>query len=123
MKTFTIIVDNPPKEFDGMTNLRLKLQTPTGYVDGTSDGTDLRFDLTYEEKVDRQGRIQPSAPFVQRQPDCRRFVHLSWIGNGQVFRRLKVFFDQIPEGGTTVRVEGWDRKGGPACASARVLQG
>ena len=123
MKTLTIIVDNPPTEFDGMTNLRLALQTPTGYVDGLREGQDLRFDLMYEEKADRQGRVQPAGPFVQRQPDGRRFVYLSWIGNGTSFRRLKVFFDQVPEGASTVRVDGRDRKGGPACASARVIQG
>ena len=131
MATFQITVVDPPSEFPGYADIDLFLQTPTGYIAAASKSESaFVFEAPFELKADRSGTLQPTGPAVQRQNDGRRFVYLSWRGTQgsmtSMFRRLKVFFDTVPGfpgplAQYHLRVKGTDKRGGPACATAEVL--
>jgi len=131
MPTLQIIVVDPPTQFPPYTRLELLLADKDGQTyPPVIEGGDLRFDLPIEIRPDKAGDMQGWGPAVVRQNDGRRFVYLNWIGhqNGmsRCFRRLKVFLDRVSgfpgeSDSYTVRVQGQDRKGGPACATAVVV--
>jgi|GEM_PF-2445781 len=131
MPTLRITVQDPPSEFSDYGEIKLLLEMPMGLADpGSHSGRDLIFEVPFELKPDRSEILQPSGPLIQRQNDGRRFVYLNWLGrqNGESirFRRLKIFFDKVHGfPGSSERYEtrimGVDKKGGPACATAQVL--
>ncbi|WP_227625034.1 DUF5990 family protein [Fimbriimonas ginsengisoli] len=89
-----------------------------------------RASSTAKSKTFTQGTLQPVGDSVKREGDGRRFIHLAWWGtqdgHRQMFRRIKLFFDQVQALDTTtavneVAIRGRDSKGLPACARAGVL--
>lgn len=118
----TVLVLDPPTSFCGGA-IELKLQTKAGYTSGTPDGHGLRFETEYVLKADKSGVSQPFGEAVQR-GDGRRFIYFSWLGPEGMFRRIKLYFDQVPgfphAESPLVRIAGRNAKGEPACSTALV---
>jgi len=121
---FRITVVDPPSEFGEYGRVKLLLQMPDRLVEPIRPGV---FEILFKLKPDRSGAPQPTGPAVQRGSDGRRFVYLCWLSaQGVMFRRLKVFFDTatgFPEDLAIyeVHVNGRDKRGGPACATAQIV--
>ena len=131
MSLIHIHVVDAPTSFAPYDEIELVLSTKDGtFPPAATDGANLRFDVPVEIRPDKSGTLQGWGPAVNRQPDGRRFIYLGWIGTAggepTMFRRLKVFLDTVSlfpghESMYTIHVNGKDRRGGPACASATVL--
>ncbi|MEZ0326054.1 MAG: DUF5990 family protein [Fimbriimonas sp.] len=115
---------------DGLERLELLVQTKDGHERGRwNDDQSMTFEVSFELRADRLGNIQPWGEAVQRQPDGRRFVYLTWCrtkdGHKSMPGRMKIFFDQVPgfpadRDRFRVRVKGRDAKGRLACASVKL---
>lgn len=131
MPTLRIIVFAPPREFEGAKDLRLTMSSKSGEIEAKSEGDSLIFEAEFEMKADRSGTMYPSGLEVVHHGDKRRFIYLNWWGETaegyRCFRRMKVFFERIPNFGDgmadqyEVFIKGTDKRGGPACASVELL--
>jgi len=129
MPNLTILVDQPAEGCTGQRDVQLTFDDGGADIPGVRmpDGA-LRYIVKFDLVQDKEGNPRPAGKAIKRQGDGRRFVYLNWIGtptNGPrtMFRRLKVFFDQVPgfpgdAENYSVRVQGTDKKGEPACATS-----
>ena len=126
IRELVIQVLNPPESFpdEGIFDLKLVSQGKKELLPGqkTDDGLEFRVPIQIRE----DGR--PAGPFVYRYGDQRSFVYLQWWGRNSAnqyvtFRRIKLYFDQLPEWPSTnvVTISGTDRKGHPACSTAIIV--
>lgn len=126
MHELTISVVSPPKAWDTFDSIALHVSGKKSILpaEGTVEG--LSFKVPFDLKPDGT----PFGEFIQHHGDKRRFIYLTWRGargrETQMFRRIKLHFDKLPplpwpDQRHVARIAGTDRKGGPACASADVL--
>ena len=121
---------------DGRRNIRVDLQTKTGFEPGESDGCDavsFLTEITVKPGADGDQDFSGTAVNGKR---GERFLYLSWSGekggSREMFRRTKIHLrDLTPvqigravRGGVLVaRVHAVAKDGGPACASVPLLDG
>lgn len=121
MPTLRIVVLAPPADWDCYRNVRLTLQHKKG-DDEPVQATAER--VVFEVPYDLREGV-PSGPYVFFNSDKRRFIYLRWSGetNGgrEMFRRMKLFFEDMPAGADEILVPGRDAKGAPSCARVRAL--
>ena len=121
---------------DGCRNIRVDLQTKTGFEPGEPDGCDMvSFVTEITVKPGAAGAQDFSGAAVHGKRG-ERFFYLSWSGEKagvrEMFRRIKIHLrDLTPaqisraiKGGVLVaRVHAVAKDGGPACASVPLLGG
>lgn len=124
MATLRIKVDDLPTRYEPYGDIRLMLQKKKVLV-AAVDGV---FVATLERKMNRKGEENWAGDDVHFHGDGRRFIYLQWIGqSGQMFRRIKLYLDQIPglEPGiesAEVKIAGrMPKDGSPACSTARLV--
>ena len=124
MVNLTISIQDIPTEFKGMTGLRPALQTKKDYM-LSSTGV---FSVQLDRAKNRKGEEQWVGDAVHFHGDGRRFIYLTWFaGMGHSFGRIKLYLDQIPglnpeSGQASVTISGTGKRGGPAFATANVIQ-
>ncbi|MGV3617454.1 MAG: DUF5990 family protein [Fimbriimonas sp.] len=131
MPKLRVTVLDAPTEFGEMEDVRALLQSGDDFIEPVGvEGGDVSFEVPFTLRPDREGVPQPSGPCVRRESDGRRFFYLTWFGTQggarRSFRRIKVYFASIPdfpgdEDEYSLRVQGRDARGGPACARAQVV--
>lgn len=113
-----------PTECFGMGNIQLVVQTKKGYVSG-SDGV---FAVILERGTNRKGEEHWIGESVVFHGDGRRFIYLAWLDfRGKMFRRIKLYLDQIPDlspdsDHLNVTINGRGKDGMPACSTAKIIQ-
>lgn len=122
--TLKIQVADLPTRCEPYGNIRLQLQSKKELRDPV-DGV---FIATFERKANRKGEVHWAGDDVHFHGDGRRFIYLQWLGeSGQMFRRIKLYLDQIPglEPGVEnveVKIAGrMPKDGSPACSTARLV--
>ena len=113
-----VVLVDPPTAFDGMDDVEPMLEEKLGPVEGRHDDKgNVHFETRYTYLPTFKG------PALKREGDGRLFVFVGWYGTRTCFRRLKIHLDAVPnliwDGELTVA--GWGADGGPAGATAVVL--
>jgi hypothetical protein len=134
--TLTVVLTGLPKDrFEGcggLTNIRIAKQTGKHPTDIRKVGAPTHT-LTYTVEVrpnKKTGEPDFYGPEVFGTAD-RRFLYAQWIGDSpqakdQLFRRLKIDLNGIAQKQAfagkplTVEVQGCDKTGTPACATAKM---
>ena len=99
------------------------LQTKKGYVEGVGD----EFGVELSRAKNRKGEEYWVGEAVTFHGDGRRFIYLAWLDfRGKMFRRIKLYLDQITDlrpdvDSVAVTVSGRGKDGSPACSTAIVL--
>ena len=121
---------------DGRRNIRVELQTKTGFDPGEPDGCDaVSFMAEITVKSGADGGQDFSGPAVHGKRG-ERFFYLSWsgekAGGREMFRRTKIhlrdltpaqIFRAIKGSVLIARIHAVAKDGGPACASVPLLGG
>ena len=121
--TLRIVLVDPPREFDGMTDVEPRLEVGNDSLPAKDGAFLVEYDLRF---AGDRGWL-PTGPAVKAEKDGRRFVYVGWYGTKDGvqtrFRRLKVPFGDVDHFAEepTIVVAGRDAKGGPACAQAIVI--
>ena len=124
MANLTIIVHDMPTECFGMGNIQLVVQTKKGYVSG-ENGV---FSVQLDRAKNRKGEEHWIGESVTFHGDGRRFIYLAWLDfRGKMFRRIKLYLDQIPDlspdsDHLNVTINGRGKDGMPACSTANIIQ-
>ena len=117
MPTLRITLVDPPEECPPYGKIRHQLQLKKGYIQPTEPNV-------YETEFDLVDGT-PKGPIVHYHGDKRRFIYIQWLGShGQMFRRIKLFFEHVLEEGQAnddIRIAGTMKDGTPACSTARVI--
>ncbi|MFC5908941.1 DUF5990 family protein [Streptacidiphilus monticola] len=91
------------------------------------DGAGAVWTLPCTVRRDAAGTPRLTGPYLQNRQGVR-FVYLSWLSEGRMFRRAKLMLDDVPpetlesalaSGRLTARLGLTDAKGNPTCASVR----
>ena len=117
MPTLRITLIDPPEEFPPYGKIRHQLQLKKGYLQPAEP----HVYVTEFELIEGV----PKGQIVHYHGDKRRFVYIQWVGShGQMFRRIKLFFEHFLEEDTEsydIRIQGTMKDGTPACSTARVI--
>jgi Family of unknown function (DUF5990) len=122
MVNLTISVQDIPTECFGFGAIQLVLQTKKEYV-MSSNGV---FSVQLDRAKNRKGEEHWVGESVVFHGDGRRFIYLAWLDfRGKMFRRIKLYLDQIPglspdADSVAVTIRGRGKDGSPACSTAVI---
>ena len=123
MSKLLISVKDRPSLCLGMAGIRLVLQTKKEYVEGVNGV----FTVDLSRAMNRKGEEHWVGNAVHFHGDGRRFIYLAWLtSDGQMFRRIKLYLNQIPglspeSEEIEVTINGQGKDGSPACSTAILV--